>query len=51
MAFTGLFNESVDGVSKQTLIPGEKTGTLRDGYGQGAFVGIKGVKQVVGSIQ
>ena len=36
---------------KQTLIPGEEAGTLRDGYGQGAFVGIKGVKQGVGSIQ
>jgi SAM-dependent methyltransferase len=32
---------------KQTLIPGEETGTLRDGYGQGAFVGIKGVKHSI----
>ncbi len=29
---------------RQTLIPGAEKDAIRDGYGQGAFVGIKGVK-------
>lgn len=29
---------------RQTLIPGTESGTIRDGYGEGAFVGIKGVR-------
>jgi hypothetical protein len=32
---------------KQTLIPREETGTFRDGYGQGAFVGIQGIKHSI----
>lgn len=31
--------------TKQTLIPGKAPNTIRDGYGQGAFVGVKGLKQ------
>jgi SAM-dependent methyltransferase len=29
---------------RQTLIPGTESGTIRDGYGEGAFIGIKGVR-------
>jgi len=31
---------------KQTLIPGKTTGIIRDGFGQGAFIVVKAVKQV-----
>lgn len=30
---------------KQTLIPSEKEGTIREGFGQGAFVAVKGIKR------
>ncbi len=30
---------------KQTLIPSERDGTIREGFGQGAFVAVKGVKR------
>ncbi|MDZ7761548.1 MAG: class I SAM-dependent methyltransferase [Desulfovermiculus sp.] len=32
---------------RQTLIPGAEKGSIRDGYGEGAFVGIKAVKTSV----
>jgi len=31
---------------KQTLIPGQLPGTILDGFGKGAFVAIKGIKEV-----